>query len=204
MAEIVGARDPACATRGWWRCPCGILRGKLQCAQRAWIAFEKFTAKVYWVAPSGDGQLVESGLARELGVRVAHGAPDHDWHARIDIRGFDFEVLERVRVVHHAGHRHDVDAVFEQHVTYERPVGRGWFRGHMVVVAHSPALAIDAGANTVNGHRTKATALEFLLSRCLNFDRVPPLEGFCNLQRLARRIVRATAVVQAERATGIR
>src|SRR6266576_6149060 len=102
MAEIVGTRDASRTTLGWWRRPCGMLRGKLECAQCARIVLEKFAAKVYRVAPSGDSQLVESGLARELGVRVANGAPDHDWHARIDIRGFDFEVLERVQVVHNA------------------------------------------------------------------------------------------------------
>src|SRR3989442_15921603 len=64
--------------------------------------------------------------------------------------------------------------------------------------------------SSVAAARTRCTAmarkrplLNSLLSRRLNFDRVAPLQCLCDLQRLARRIVRAAAVVQAERSTGV-
>src|SRR6266566_2578128 len=171
-AEVVGARDAARATLGQRRSPSGALRCELDGAQRAGIVHKKIAPKIDGVAASGDCQFVESRLACELGVRIADGPPDHDGNARVNVRGFDFEVLERVRVIHHTRHRHEVDAVFEQEVPDKRQVGRGWLRGHLLVVCGQPSVGVGAGAHAVYRHRTKATALEFLLSRGLHFDRL--------------------------------
>src|SRR5438105_11637307 len=50
---------------------------------------------------------------------------------------------------------------------------------------------------------TKATALEFLLSRKLHFDRVAPVQRFGDLYGLGRRVIFATAGVQAERSSRV-
>src|SRR6266568_4608271 len=175
-AEVVGARDATRETLTERRSPFGAFCRELDGAKRARIVHQEISAKVHRVAPSGDRQLIEGGFACEFGVRIADGTPDHDGNARVNVRGFDFEVFERVRVIHNTRNRHEVYAVFEQDVTHKRQVGRGWLRSHLLVVRGQHAVGVGAGAHAVYRHRTKATALEFLLSRGLHFDRVAPVQ----------------------------
>src|SRR2546428_6794400 len=113
----------------------------------------------HWVLTSSDCQLVQRGLACELGVRISNGPPDHDRHARINVGGFDLEILEPVRVVHNTGDRHEVDAIFEQDVTHKGQVGGCRLRRHLLVVGGEPTIPVDSSTYPMYCHGAKATAL---------------------------------------------
>src|SRR5712691_1420728 len=115
--------------------------------QRARIVHEQFAAKVDRVASSSDCQLVERRLACELGVRIADGTPDHNRHSGVNVGGFNLKILERVWVVDDTRYGHEIDAVFEQDVTHEWQIGRGWFGGDLLVVCGEPSVRVGASAH---------------------------------------------------------